>query len=401
MDSPIGTFFIQRHAEQDEETLRREKWTDFADNTTLHGFHFIFTRASPWVRLVWIFFVLGFTGYVIFSIYNSIYKYFTYPIATVMNIYHPKEGLQFPAVTLCPMTTLSKRKISMRDEEPSFNKLGLNIAACNITAAVRAGRPCGEALLCCCADYSADSEISVVLPNCTEDYRKDLLEVIQSKKDSFNDRQFHEAYGSDIRRMIVPRTCQYGLSDEGCSHKDFDPVVTDLGVCYSFNAARHGEQVLKAFQGDTLSGLSLVLDLNLNDHMVGSSSEGIWIIVHHQGVYINPWNRILVAPGTRTEISVKRKVVSTWYMVAGSELSSNATRHEMTKWRNSSTGEGQCGIRVSVRFKPYTLLRGTYCRVSTIKAKSSVVSCLKHACVKEWKLCHHSAYNCSATGFTR
>ena len=219
----------------------------------------------------------------------------------------------------------------MRDEEPSFNKLGLNIAACNITAAVRAGRPCGEALLCCCTDYSADSEISVVLPNCTEDYRKDLLEVIQSKKDSFNDRQFHEAYGSDIRRMIVPKTCQYGLSDEGCSHKDFDPVVTDLGVCYSFNAARHGEQVLKAFQGDTLSGLSLVLDLNLHDHMVGSSSEGIWIIVHHQGVYINPWNRILVAPGTRTEISVKRKVVSTWYMVAGSELSSNATRHEMTK----------------------------------------------------------------------
>lgn len=330
VDTLIETFFIQRHAEQDkEEKLRREKWTDFAENSTLHGFHFIFTRASPWVRLVWIFFLLGFTAYVIFSIYSSIYKYFTYPIATVMNIYHPQEGLQFPAVTLCPMTTLSKRRISMKDEEPSFNKLGLNIAACNTTAAVRAGRPCGEALLCCCTDYT-DSEISVALPNCTEDYRKDLLEVIKKKKDSFNDRQFHEAYGSDIRRMIVPGTCHYGLSDEGCSHKDFDPIVTDLGVCYSFNAARHGEQILKAFQGDTLSGLSLILNLNLHDHMVGFSSEGIWIIVHHQGVYINPWNRILVAPGTRTEISVKRKVVST-YMVAGSGLSSNALRGHDTK----------------------------------------------------------------------
>lgn len=315
MDTPIETFFIQPHAEQDkEEKPRREKWTDFAENTTLHGFHFIFTRASLWVRLLWIFLLLGFTAYVIFSIYSSIYKYFTYPIATIMQIYHPQEGLQFPAVTLCPMTTLSKTRISMTDEEPWFNNLGLNIAACNTTAAVRAGRPCGEALLCCCASYSTD-EISVVLPNCTEDYKKDLLEVIKKNKESFNNRQFHEAYGPNIRRMIVPGTCQYGLSVEGCSHEDFDPIVTDLGLCYSFNAARHGQQVLNAFYGDTSSGLSLVLDLNLHDHMVGSFSEGIWIIVHHQGVYINPSNRLLVAPGTHAQISVKRKVVST-YMVA-------------------------------------------------------------------------------------
>lgn len=323
MDTPIQAFFIQRHAEQGkEEKPRREKWTDFADNTTLHGFHYIFTRTSPWVRLVWIFFLLGFTAYVMYSIYSSIHKYFTYPIATTMKIYHPEDGMQFPAVTLCPTTTLSKTRISMEDKDPSFDKLGLNIAACNTTAAVRAGRPCGEALLCCCTDYT-NSQISVVIPNCTEDYRKDLLEVIKKKKQSFNDRQFHEAYGPSIRKMIIPTTCHYGLSEEGCSQKDFDPVVTELGLCYSFNAARHGEEVLKAFHGDTLSGLSLVLDLNLHDHMIGHYFEGIWVIVHHQGVYINPWNRILVAPGTHTEISVKRKVVST-YMVAWSGLSTNA-----------------------------------------------------------------------------
>lgn len=322
MDTPTETFFKQRRAEQDkEEKPRREKWSDFAENTSLHGFHFIFTRASPWVRLVWIFFLLGFTGYVIFSIYSSINKYFSHPIATIMKIYHPQEGLQFPAVTLCPMTVLSKTRISMKDEEPSFNKLGLNIAACNTTATVRAGRPCGEALLCCCSDYT-NSQISVVLPNCTEDYRNDLLAIINKKKESFNKAQFHEAYGPDIRRMIVPGTCQYGLSDEGCSHKDFDPILTELGRCYSFNSGGHGKQILKAFYGDTFSGLSLVLDLNLHDHMVGYFSEGIWIIVHHQGVYIDPSNRILVSPGTHTEIGVKRKVVSI-YKVATSGAKGN------------------------------------------------------------------------------
>lgn len=306
----METFFIQADAERDKgEKPRREKWTDFAESTSLHGFRFIFARASFWVRLLWIILLLSFTGYVIFSMYSSIKKYFTYPIATVMKIYHPQEGLQFPAVTLCPMTTLTKTRISMTDNNPWFSKLGLNIAACNATAPVRAGRPCGEALLCCCSIQDVN-EISVALSNCTEDYKKDLLEVIKKNKGSFNERKFHKAYGPNIRRMMIPNTCRFG-SNESCSHEDFDSIVTELGLCYSFNAARHGEKVRNASYGDISSGLSLILDLNLQDHMVGSSySEGIRIIAHHQGVYINPWNSVLVAPGTHAQISVRRKVVS-------------------------------------------------------------------------------------------
>ncbi|KAL9956682.1 hypothetical protein ACROYT_G038199 [Oculina patagonica] len=307
-DPPMKTFFTQADAERDKgEKPRREKWTDFAESTSLHGFRFIFARASFWVRLLWIILLLCFTGYVIYSMYSSIKKYFTYPIATVMKIYHPQEGLQFPAVTLCPMTMLTKTKISMSDNNSRFSKLGLNIAACNATAAVRAGRPCGEALLCCCSMHDVN-EISVALSNCTEDYKKELLEVIKKNKGSFNDKTFHKAYGPNIRRMIIPNTCVFG-SDRGCSHEDFDPMVTaELGLCYSFNAARHGEQVLNASYGDISSGLSLILDLNLHDHMVGSYSEGVRIIVHHQGVYINPLNSLLVAPGTHAQISVRRKV---------------------------------------------------------------------------------------------
>lgn len=303
----METFFIQDDV-NGYKRPRREKWNDFAESTTLHGFRFIFVRASLWIRLLWIFLLLSFTGYVIYSIYSSIAKYFDFPIATIMKIYHPQEGLEFPVVTLCPMTRLTKTKISMTDDNPWFNKLGLNIAACNTTAAVRAGRPCGEALLCCCSSYNG-SDISVAV-NCTNDYKKDLLEVIKKNKGSFNDRKFQETYGPNIRRMIIPNTCQFGLSEEGCSSQDFDPIVTELGLCYSFNSARHGEQILNASYGDISAGLSVILNLNLNDHMVGSFSEGIRIVVHHQGVYINPMNSLLVAPGTHAQINVRRKVVS-------------------------------------------------------------------------------------------
>lgn len=309
-DTPMKTFFLQADTKQDNgKEPRKEKWSDFAGNSTLHGFRYIFARSSFWVRLVWIILLLSFTGYIIFSLYTSIAKYFTYPIATVMKIYHPQEGLQFPAVTLCPMTTITKTRISMTDNNPLFSKLGLNLTACNATAAVRAGRPCGEALLCCCAsNYDAD-EIGVALSNCTEDYKKDLLDVIMKNKGLFNETAFHQAYGPNIKRITIPGTCKFESLDEDCSYKDFDPIVTEHGLCYSFNA-RHGEEVRSALYGDISSGLSLILDLNLHDHMVGSFSEGIRIIVHHQGVYINPFNNVLVAPGTHAQIGVRRKVVS-------------------------------------------------------------------------------------------
>ena len=224
-----------------------------------------------------------------------------------MTIHHPKEGMPFPAVTLCPMTKFAKSKISMRDDNPWFEALGLNLPACNATAHVRAGRPCGEALICCCSGYNVD-EIS--FSNCTEDYKKELLDVIKEDKNYFNDREFHKVYGPKLWEMMIPYTCKFNVN-AGCSYKDFVPKMTQLGLCHTFNSARDGKKVLNVSFGDISTGLSLILDLNLNDHMAETFSEGMRIIVHDQGVYINLAHSVLVAPGTHAQISIRRKVVST------------------------------------------------------------------------------------------
>lgn len=83
--------------------------------------------------------------------------------------------------------------------------------------------------------------------------------------------------------------------------------MTERGVCFTFNSGRNGKEAFNVSYGDTSTGLSLILDLNLNDHLVGTFSEGIRIIVHDQGVYINPAKNVLVAPGSYAQISVKRK----------------------------------------------------------------------------------------------
>lgn len=62
--------------------------------------------------------------------------------------------------------------------------------------------------------------------------------------------------------------------------------------------------------GDVSAGLFVMLDLHVNDHFFGFYSEGVRVLVHNQGEYINPWNGVLVAPGSHAQISITRKVVS-------------------------------------------------------------------------------------------
>lgn len=308
-NNPVKTFYIQDSPHAKGEGARREKWSDFAESSSLHGLRNVFVRSSPYVRIFWLVLLLAFTAWVLYSMYSSIFKYFQYPIATVIRIRYPEEGMQFPAVSLCPMTSFTRTKIFMTDDDPQFESLGLDLPSCKATAHVRKGRPCGEALLCCCSDHSAE-DVSVALSNCTDDYKKELQEIIRKDKKLFDDKKFQQAYGPSLWRMIIPGTCIFAaLRNGGCSYKDFIPTMSDHGVCFTFNSGRDGKEAMNVSYGDTSTGLSMILDLNLNDHLVGAFSEGIRIIVHDQGVYINPAKNVLVAPGSYAQISVKRKEV--------------------------------------------------------------------------------------------
>ncbi|PFX31908.1 Acid-sensing ion channel 5 [Stylophora pistillata] len=221
---------------------------------------------------------------------------------TIMRIQHP-DTMVFPAVTLCPMTKFTKSKIFMTDDDAMFEPLGLDLPVCNATAHVRNGRPCGEALLCCCASHVQD--IPMVLSNCTDEYKRELLEVIRKDKKSFDDKKFQEAYGPDLQRNL---TCRFGSLDSRCSNEDFLPTVTELGLCFTFNSGQNGKEIRKVSRSDSAWELHVELDLHLDDHLAGFLSEGIFVIIHDQGVYINSADTVLVAPGSYVRINVKRKV---------------------------------------------------------------------------------------------
>ena len=92
-DIPVKTFYIQDSPHAKGEGARRETWSDFVETSSLHGLRNVFVRSSPNVRIFWRVLLLAFSALVLYSMYRSIYKYFQYPITSVIRIRYPLTRL--------------------------------------------------------------------------------------------------------------------------------------------------------------------------------------------------------------------------------------------------------------------------------------------------------------------
>ena len=278
-----------------------DMWQKFLDNTTLHGIRYVFTKRHVLIRLLWLVFLLTSGGYYIFTVYKAFDKYYSRPITVVLSRKHKKQ-MDFPAVTICPQNIFSKRKILMTDNDPLFSSSGLNISSCAVTSVVRGNQPCGLSLLCCCTHFSN----IVVLPNCTTQYQQDLSAIIRKSGHGIDLEELYRTYSQDISSLIA--SCSFGRNHNRCSAKDFVPMVTSLGICYTFNSGTDD----KVKTVDTASvGLSVVLDAQTHDHSIGSLSTEFEVIVHGRGEHVDGWGGafVLVGPGQRASIVLSQKRV--------------------------------------------------------------------------------------------
>ena len=282
-----------------------EMWQEFVDNTTLHGIRYIFMRRHILIRLIWLVLLLSSGGYYIFTVYRAFNKYYSRPINTVISKTHLKE-MDFPAVTICSLNSFAKSKLLLTDDDPKFASSGLNISSCAVTARVRGSRPCGLSLLCCCAPSEYISALSVV-PNCTSQYRKDLLDAMQRSFHRPDLEAFYRYYSQDLNSQAGP-ACTFGWEGTPCSTKDFVSMVTQWGMCYTFNSGV-GDKVKKVDSGGVSSGLSFILDAQTYEYSQGKFSEGFKVLIHGQGEYIDEWEGINVGPGQHAVIALTQKRV--------------------------------------------------------------------------------------------
>lgn len=278
-------------------------WREFVDNTTLHGIRYVFMRRHVLIRLLWLVLLLSSGGYYVFTVYRAFNKYYSRPISTVLSRRNLKE-MDFPAVTICPLNLFARSKILMTDDNPLFTSSGLNISACAVTSEVRGHRPCGLSLLCCCAPIP-EEEALVLIPNCTIQYRQDLIAVMQTSGHQPSIEELYRNFSQNISEF-AGTTCTFGWQETECSAKDFVPMVTPWGMCYTFNSGIDGT-VKSVDTAGVSSGLTVILDTQTYEYTQGKFSEGFKVLIHGQGEYFDEWEGINVGPGQHAFIALSQK----------------------------------------------------------------------------------------------
>ena len=305
-DFPITKMEQDQEAPQgnDDSKPSAEMWDDFLDSTTLHGIRYVFQRRQTPIRLLWLVLLLTAGGYYMFTVYKAVDKYYSRPFNTVLSTKHVQE-MEFPAVTICPLGMFSRRKIFMTDDDPLFVSSGLNTSSCAVTSRVRGNRPCGWSLLCYKLLLWSLDEYA----NCTDEYRQDLLAVMQKTGNRVNLEELYMTYSHDINALLSPSCWFYSKgSIKSCSAEDFVPMITTWGRCYTFNSGTDGK-VRTEHLGVIDSGFKVTLDAQTHDYYTASFLVGFKVLVHGQGEFVNSNKGTNVGPGQQALIALSQKKV--------------------------------------------------------------------------------------------
>ena len=171
----------------------KQKWHAFVENSTLHGMHCIISSQTTFRRIIWTLFLLVGVGY--FSYQSSVLlnRYFSFPVTTKTTLEFEKEP-EFPAVTICNFNMLRKSMV----KKHNFTEV---------------------------TDLALMSKAGVEIDDTNIDWsRYDELDVFD----------IYLKAGHHIQDMIL------GCSWKGgrCSYQNFTPILTTMGLCYTFNSGK-------------------------------------------------------------------------------------------------------------------------------------------------------------------
>ena len=285
------------------------RWEAFACSTTLHGLRHLFDKSySIAKRVIWLLLLWSASAAFLYLLSVSVRKFMSKPLKTVVSQDTPADGLKFPAVTICNLNKFVKAKIDVADEDENFAKMGLDISGCSETRQVRGNLTCGQALLCAYVWYG-----TVLVNGCNETTRQNIIKALNhSSERLFDEEEFFSKYGHDMASMFV-LYCRF-MKDDICSDKDFVPIITQYGLCHTFNSGQNKSVLHSLLEGPDL-GLNIVLDVQLNESTLSDFSSGLKVIVHDQNTFVNRHSGFNVLPGTQASVAVKLRKVSYWFNI--------------------------------------------------------------------------------------
>lgn len=258
----------------------------FVDTTATHGIRRIFTGKSKCRRLFWLLLFLAAAAGCLYNISVQIQFLISAPTATTIS-FERLESQRFPAVTIC------------------------NQASLNYTAVVeRYGQHVADYLNCALGQFRREtsnvSNITGYIDRCKRQYPIPPQQLNLSVSDIFK-RSFN-----DPREFIVG--CVYtGDPRAGeCSFRNFTPVPTNNGFCYTFNrnfpescSDNPPTRRLVATGAGQRFSLSVLLNIGQDDYPPFIQDAGALLEIHPALVPPRPLQRgALVPPGQQAYIGL-------------------------------------------------------------------------------------------------
>ena len=192
----------------------------------------------PIFRILWLLGVLGMMCWMAYGILNSVVKYFDRPMSSVITVnYVP--NLAFPVVTLCNYNQYRRSVI---------NPSSIDLLQSLFTVPQEGATP---------LNWTAYNEAVGI--------------------DNWNMTDLAIRYAHQAEDLI--QGCSWRTVDN-CGPENFTRVITDLGVCYSFNHHLADRETLEAKQPGSQNGLYLRLNVEQSEYTF-SENTGAGIKVNH------------------------------------------------------------------------------------------------------------------------
>lgn len=243
----------------------------YIEGSTAHGVVHIFIGKSRIRRAIWLLIVLACGSGCLYTCIDRIRYLASGPTATTISL-HREQEIAFPAVTICNLNMLRFDYLDKLD-------LAKTVQAVLIDTE--------EGLDACIHDLN---NISKGLPNIT--YQR------------FFEEGKHELESFIIGCSYLGRNCSIDSST-------FVPILTRIGVCYTFNGG-HGEQQILTTSG-TGAKLGLRLLVNVSQHEYAASPNldaGVKIAIHRQSEPPEPDDQGIAVPtGTNAFININQQNV--------------------------------------------------------------------------------------------
>ncbi|KAL4646461.1 acid-sensing ion channel 1-like isoform X2 [Arapaima gigas] len=263
----------------------------FMRNTKFHGLRYVFAGdRSKARRLFWLLAFISCVGLLSTWSWNRLHYLLSYPAITKIHMVWA-HSMSFPAVTLCNQNLLRMSSLTKADLYHSGYWLDLLHV-----------------------NHSVNWQTLATL---RDDRKQSLLSLLDFSQYApppyFNTTEMVDRLGHQLEDMLLE--CKF--QGENCTYRNFTPVYTRYGKCYTFNSGQDGNPLLTTLKGGTGNGLEIMLDIQQDEYLPvwGETDEtsyeaGIKVQIHSQDEppFIDQLG-FGVAPGFQTFVSCQQQLL--------------------------------------------------------------------------------------------